>query len=811
MSGTPEVAAGGRRESGRGSGPGTWLEADPGLGAMRHEASEGRGLGALVALARGEEQAFPLRELRVRARIAGPLCVTEIEQRFANPLTRPLEALYLFPVPARATVTELGLRVGDRELKAECRERATAEQAFAAARQAGHRAGLLLRERRDLHALRVTNLPPGSEVTVRMVLLEELMLADGHWEWRFPTVIAPRFLPGTPWGQTGSGVLPDTDRVPDGSRLQPPLRLAGGARLDLEVELVGPVRALASAMHALAVELPGEPGTGLRVAPAAGATLDRDFVLRWSLAEPGAAALRAWTDGRHSLALIEPPAAGEERPIPRDAVFVLDRSGSMAGAKMAAAREAISAALHGLLPGDRFRLLAFDHHLEDFAEGFVDYTQAALEAADRWLEALEARGGTEMLPAIQTALAGETTEGRLRTVLFVTDGQVWNDAELLAAVGHRRGQARFFTLGIDTAVNGALLERLARVGGGSCELLTPSDDIEAAVARFEARFGSPLVDAIVIEGGVPADDLPPTLFAGRPVVALLEGAPERLRVSGRAADGAGFAADAEPQRVDWDLGRAWARRRIAALEDLQALRPQDAEGLRGEILRLALASGLSSSATAWVVVDRSLSVDGNPVERVQPVELPAGWDEGFRAPLQPPPAFGEPGLRSALAIDSAAQDSLAMRFFARADGSSQRASKRAGSASRPRIEAPIADASRVAPDREPVGDPLVALARRQRADGSFGTASEGDLGLTAAALVVLILAGNLRRRGLRRRSLAKAAAWLAGRPEEPLARLALDLLADAEAGASMDAIEAMAEAGFRALGSRSLVELREGG
>ena len=213
MSGTPEVAAGGRRESGRGSGPGTWLEADPGLGAMRHEASEGRGLGALVALARGEEQAFPLRELRVRARIAGPLCVTEIEQRFANPLTRPLEALYLFPVPARATVTELGLRVGDRELKAECRERARAEQAFAAARQAGHRAGLLLRERRDLHALRVTNLPPGSEVTVRMVLLEELMLADGHWEWRFPTVIAPRFLPGTPWGQTGSGVLPDTDRV----------------------------------------------------------------------------------------------------------------------------------------------------------------------------------------------------------------------------------------------------------------------------------------------------------------------------------------------------------------------------------------------------------------------------------------------------------------------------------------------------------------------------------------------------------------------------------------------------------------------
>jgi Ca-activated chloride channel family protein len=133
---------------------------------------------------------------------------------------------------------------------------------------------------------------------------------------------------------------------------------------------------------------------------------------------------------------------------------------------MVAAKAALTAALHGLMPGDRFRLVAFDDRLEVFRAEFVDYTDATLSAADAWIAALEARGGTEMLPAIQNALAGATPAGRMRTVLFITDGQAGDEQSLVAAVAHRRGGARFFTLGIDTAVNEALLTRLARVGGG---------------------------------------------------------------------------------------------------------------------------------------------------------------------------------------------------------------------------------------------------------------------------------------------------------------------------------------------------------
>ena len=136
--------------------------------------------------------------------------------------------------------------------------------------------------------------------------------------------------------------------------------------------------------------------------------------------------------------------------------------------------------------------------LDSFAERLTEYDDRTLAKADRWIADLRARGGTEMLPAIQAALEGDTPAGRLRTVLFITDGQAWNEDQLVAAVAGRRKGAAFFTLGIDTAVNASMLKRLARAGGGTCELATPGDDIEAAIAGLEARFGSPLVDDLQI-------------------------------------------------------------------------------------------------------------------------------------------------------------------------------------------------------------------------------------------------------------------------------------------------------------------------
>lgn len=780
-----------------------------------------RGLGGLMVLISGAPRPLPLTEVKVRARVAGDVATTVVEQRFHNAYASPMEALHIFPLPERGAVTEVELRAGEVVVRAECRERVEAERTYQAAVQAGHRAALLTAEREDVHTLRVANLPPGTDVTVRMVLVERLEAQDGRMRWRFPTVVAPRYTPGAAVGHAGPGVAPDTDLVPDASRISPPLRLSGGTRLDLEVELAGPIRSLSSSLHALSLSL--EDG-GARVAPAANATCDRDFLLSWTTGEPDSLATRAWTDGGHTLIVVEPPSDLPGEALPRDAVFVVDISGSMGGVKMEAAKLALKTALHGLVPGDRFRLLAFDDRVEAMSRDFLAVTDANLGKGDRWIAALRDRGGTEMLPAIQEALAGDTPAGRLRTVLFVTDGQASNEAQLVAAVAGRRKAARFFTLGIDTAVNAGLMQRLARAGGGVATLCTPSDDIEAVVARLEARFGSPLLADLEVVGAQVARPEPVALFAGAPVSLLIEGAPASVRLRATGPMGP-WTAELAPSRTEAPLGVAWARERVSWLEDQIALKPFQDEALRGEILRVALAAHIASRFTAFVAVDSSVTVGGDRVTVVQPVERPHGWAEDVGGAAQDPAAtafFAIPAPRGRAAAPMGAPAGAAPRparlqkAMAPADlddeldreslaeaapapmasssllerakdalfgGSKKRAASPAPPARPSPVQAPPASAREEAAPL--AGAPAASLdltlplAGMQAADGSF----EGSAAATAAALVLLALRGHTRRVGLRQRVVQKAARWLSSRAE-PEAKLALEILAAVEAGAT---------------------------
>ncbi len=415
------------------------------------------GLGALLA----GERSLPLRDVRVRAEIAGDCCRTQVEQRFFNDLEVGMEAVHIFPLPPDGAVTEMELRAGETVVRAECRERAEAERTFDAARRAGHRAGLLTQERADVHTLRVTNLPPKTEVIVRFVVVEHLRSIDGRLRWRFPTVIAPRYMPGDPVGHDGAGVTPDTDQVPDASRISPPLRLSGGTRLDLEVAIHGPVRQVESSLHAVSVGI--EDGGGVRVAPSAQATLDRDFVVAFSYGNETTAETLAWTDGEFTLVSIVPPELKTEgAALPRLAVFLLDRSGSMRGNKIDAGRRALKAAIRGLRPEDRFRVVAFDDRIEKYPPDGRPAGPNEVSSALAWIDAIDARGGTEILPALRAGLAEDPGEGRLGTAILITDGQAGNEAELVAAVSGRRGPFRLYTIGIDSAV-----ERLAAPAAGA--------------------------------------------------------------------------------------------------------------------------------------------------------------------------------------------------------------------------------------------------------------------------------------------------------------------------------------------------------
>jgi len=805
------------------------------------EPRDPRGLGGLIAQAAAGEVALPLKSVTVRASIAGDCCRTIVEQRFHNTLDQPMEAIHIFPLPDDGAVTAVELRCGEIIVKAECKEKQEAEAEFAEARAAGHRAALLTADRDDVHTLRVTNLPPGEEVSVRIVVVERLDSVDGTFRWRFPTTIPPRYLPGEAISHTGRGVLPDTTAAPDASRLQPPLLLEGGTALDIEVAIDGSLTSLESSLHAVRIAM----GDGIRIAPSGNTTCNKDFVLAFSTAADNSTGVRAYTDGSHTVVVVEPPSVDMPTALPRDAVFIVDISGSMGGTKMDAAKSALHSALHGLLPGDRFQLIAFDDRVERFAKGFTAYDDRSLAKADRWIGNLTARGGTEMLPAIQAGLEGETEQGRLRTVLFITDGQSWNEAQLVAAVANRRGQARFFTLGIDTAVNSSLLKKLASVGGGTCELASPRDDIEGVVANLEARFGSPVVEGLGVEGFSTGRLRKAVLFSGRPASLIIEGAPDVVTVTGNAASG-DFRVEAKPTKVDFPIGALWARARVAGLQERLMLKPFEEEALRPEILKVALAHGIASRFTAFIAVERTVAVDGDLAEVVQPNELPEEWDESFRneptggmpmmrsmaAPAPPPPAAPYPQSPSPVAKSAMRSGS---RKKKRKAGRPRKVAEESAAELRPVMDSavfvaeaesePMANsgpgivralASGIAgaigglmggsadgfsdlddeegeeddsvmffgrdkPADSRTGDLAHDLARAQGADGSFGS----DITKTVAALIALVLLGHTRRRGTRRRTVLKAASWLAAHKGDAAVDEALGLLARAEKGESV--------------------------
>ena len=616
---------------------------------------DGRDFGGL----RSERGHLPLVAMAVTCDITGLFVTTRVRQTFVNVLDEPIEATYVFPLPDRAAVSAFSAILGDRRIVGLLKERQAARDDYDAAIAAGQRAAIVEEDRPGVFSARVGNLRPGEQGEVELTLVGPVPYDDGVATLRFPLVVAPRYIPGGPLEapSAGDGVAPDTDLVPDASRISPPALLPGHpnpVRLDLSatIDPAGFVLSdLRSSLHTVRTEHTGVSSVRVQLQP--GERLDRDFVLRFGLAGAGAATTAlavpdhpGASEGTVTVTVVPPRPAGATRR--RDVAVVIDRSGSMGGWKMVAARRAAARIVDGLGAGDRMAVFAFDDRTDRptrLATGLVPASDRHRFAAVEFLAGLEARGGTEMhrpLAEAAALLAADRSD-RDRVLVLVTDGQVGHEDVVLAALAPHLEAVRVFALGIDQAVNAGFLQRLATLSGGRCELVESEDRLDEAMTAIHRQIAAPVVagltmdlDGAALVPGTLAPARPPDCTEGSPCVLAARyqaggAGPIVVRLRGTAAGDSPWSDRVEAAVVSNPaVTAAWARAHVRDLEDRYAANvvpAADQEALAAAIVEESLAHGVLSRFTAFVAVDPTRPDEPvvTPHRIIQPVEIPAGW------------------------------------------------------------------------------------------------------------------------------------------------------------------------------------------
>jgi len=608
---------------------------------------------------------------KVHFDISGMIATASVEQSFRNDTDRALEGVYAFPLPDNAAVRYLEMVIGERRIVGKVREKAVAKKIYQAAKKAGKKASLVEQQRPNLFTNRIANIGPGEEITVRMEYVQEVSFDTGTFSLRFPMTIMPRYMPGEPVSRPGDpedvealmlavnpylGWAVPTDQVSDADAISPLLHPSPGSErtplnpieITAQLNMGMPLANVESPYHDIA--LARRAGVyDIRLASGV-SEMDRDFVLSWRVvigATPAAALFTQEVGGEHFGLLMVVPPTPDRAPapvIPREIVFVVDTSGSMGGVSIEQARASVSRALQQLRPEDYFNIIEFNSVHRALYRQPMPATRHHVQGALDFVRKLHASGGTEMLSALQAALARPRRaadefreQALLRQVIFITDGAVGNEAALFEEISARLGSSRLFTVGIGSAPNSWFMRKAAQAGRGTHTHIGDLNEVGRKMSELFDQLAHPASVNLSIDWPGLVEAWPqrvPDLYQGQPLLVAVNfgtASPRgEVMISGeinaqvwsvRLQLGSG----ADPATTTGHRGVAslWARHKIAGLLD-EKLAGRDEAAVRADVLPVALQHQLLSPYTSFVAVEEVVSrpqgeaLDSKPVLNTRP-------------------------------------------------------------------------------------------------------------------------------------------------------------------------------------------------
>jgi len=622
------------------------------LSAAFLKPSDARSGSLLLKTAEGYADASRL-GVDVDLTVSGPTVRARVTQIFRNPTKDWVEAVYVYPLPSGGAVDTLKMVIGDRVVVGDIKERQQAKIIYEQAKQNGQKAALTEQERPNIFTNSVANIGPGETVLVQIEYQEPVAQSGNEFSLRVPMVVAPRYNPvpvvqsvdfrpdSGGWGASRSDPVPDRDRISP-EVLDPATNApVNPTRITVRLQAGFPLGEVKSHHHAIKTEKADDSTSIIRLAEGP-VPADRDFELTWKPAAEKAPSVGLFRervgDSDYLLAFVTPPAVeqAQQKPMPREVIFVIDNSGSMGGVSIIQAKASLIYALGRLQPNDRFNVIRFDHTMDVLFPSAVPADREHVGRATSFVDALQANGGTEMVPAMRAALSDNASDaGYVRQVVFLTDGAIGNEQQLFETINALRGRSRIFMVGIGSAPNTYLMTRAAELGRGTFTHIGSVEQVEERMRSLFAKLENPAVTNLTAKfSDATADITPaaiPDVYRDEPLVlaAKLDKLSGSVEIKGRIGD--------RPWVVTLPLANAaegkglsklWARRKIADAEVARTTRQASPEDADKTILALALEHQLVTRLTSLIAVDRTPSrPEGAPLKVSElPINLPAGWD-----------------------------------------------------------------------------------------------------------------------------------------------------------------------------------------
>jgi Ca-activated chloride channel family protein len=534
---------------------------------------------------------------KVDVDITGQKAVTRVEQEFFNPNNANLEGEYIFPIPKGAHLDKFTMRVGDKDMEAELLDAAKARAIYEDIVRRQKDPALLEYTGRAAFRVRIFPIEPHSRKKVTLAYTELLKVDGGLATYLYPL---------------------NTEKF----SAQPLKTVA----MRVNISQDAPIKALYSPSHSVDIRRDGEKRAVVGW-EASNARPDTDFQLLYSTAdtEVGVHLLTHKKEGEDGwfLVLASPGAdVMKTKDVnPKDVVFVMDTSGSMAGKKLEQLKKAMTFCVENLNDTDRFELVRFSTEAEPFFERLTEATKANRDKAQEFIKGLRPIGGTAIADALDRSLKMKpANNARPFVVVFLTDGKPTigetDEERIVARVApDQASTTRIFCFGIGTDINTHLLDKIAERTRAASQFVLPEEDLEVKVSNFFTKIKEPLLTNLKLEfpAGVRVTKLYPN-----PLPDLFRG--DQLVLAGRySGDGEGDLVldgtlNGQPkrmaQRVKFSAGESgnefiaqlWALRRVGWLLDEVRLRGENKE-LRDEVVDLARRYAIVTPYTSYLIVE----------------------------------------------------------------------------------------------------------------------------------------------------------------------------------------------------------------